>query len=203
MTGLITVTDSARLFRVTEKTILTWIKAGMPVEQRGSQGGAAGSGKHWLDLEKCVEWYFADNYERLELDRARSRLATVQADKTELENELRRSDVAEISVIGAVIDDLVSNAKMNLLALPRKIASELEGMNVRQREETIERQIKQSLEQLSAYRPHRGVAKNRRADNARPTEAAAVADGKPVGRRKPRAKPGRKRGAGKVANSAG
>ena len=143
-------TDIARLFAVRRETVQKWIALGMPVSRMGAAGDHAG---HRLDLKKCVAWYFARNFERLELDRARTRLANEQADKTRMENDLRKGDLAEISVIGQVVEDLAENAKTNLLALAGKIAPELEGMNGRQREVAIELAVRECLEQLAAFRP--------------------------------------------------
>jgi len=142
----------AMLFRVTEKTVHDWARAAMPCVTQGRKGRGYSAE---YELPAVVEWYFARNFERLELDRARTRLANEQADKARLDNDVRRSDLAEISLIAAVVDDLVSNVKTNLLALPRKIAPELEGMNVHQREEALDRRIRGSLEQLSSYRAKR------------------------------------------------
>ena len=172
----------------------------MPVSVKGSQGRGKAS---QLELLAVVDWYFTENYERLELERARTRLANEQADKTRMENDVRSQDLAEVSVIAAVVDDLASNVKTNLLAMARKIAPELEGMNVQQREATIERSVRESLEELSAYRPRRAAPKSDRSSDARPLEAAAHADGERVGGRIPNSQPRGKRRARKVANRKG
>jgi phage terminase Nu1 subunit (DNA packaging protein) len=200
MTESFTTAALAGIFCVTEKTIHDWTRNGMPVETPGSKGRGHSGG---YDLSQCVAWYFENNFERMELDRARTRLASEQAEKTRMENDVRRLDLAEVSVIATVVDDLVANAKANLLALARKIAPELEGLNAARREEVLEGQIKQCLEDLSAYRPGRPMGRDRRQGHAGGVETPADTDGKPVGRRKPRAKPRGKRRARKVANSQG
>lgn len=191
----------AAYFNVTEKAVRGWVAAGMPVQSLGTRGGARK--KTTIALVDAVIWYFSQNHERLELDRARTRLASEQAEKARMENDLRRADLAEVSVIAMVIDDLVANARTNLLALPRKIAPELEGLNVQQREEAIEHPIKQCLEDLSSYRPKRPVGLDRRKDHAGPPKAPAKSHRKRVGRRKQGLKSRGKRRAGKVEDGAG
>src|SRR5665213_2208326 len=103
--------ELAALFRVTEKTIRGWTRDAMPCATRGRQGRGYSA---TYELSAVVEWYFTQNFERLELDRARTRLANEQADKARLDNDVRRSDLAEVSLIAAVIDDLVSNVTATL-----------------------------------------------------------------------------------------
>ncbi len=141
----------ADLFGVTRGTIQKWLDKGMPIAKAATQGAHGG---HQFDLRACTEWYFAKNFERLELDRARTCLAYEQAEKIRMDNDERAKGLAEMSVIAAVVDDLVLNAKKHLLALPCKIAPQLDGLNVHQREATIDRLIRETLEDLAKYRAH-------------------------------------------------
>ena len=97
MAEQLTVADLAAIFRVTEVSVFQWIKAGMPVAVQGKRG--RGGKKTRLDLEACARWYFEANYERLELDRARARLANEQADRAALENAVTRDDLVPLSLI--------------------------------------------------------------------------------------------------------
>lgn len=199
---MLTVPELAALFRVTEQTIHAWTKAGMKVEVKGSQGRGHAS---QIKLEDAVEWYFSENFERLELDRERTRLAREQADKTALENAERRKDVVRLSIIEAELADEFSNIRTNMLAIPRKLAPELEGMNVKQRESTIDRSVRECLDGLAAYERTPRANTGAKDAQARPDKApaAAAADGKSVGRRKSNPKSRGKRGTRKVANRKG
>lgn len=108
-----TTEELAELFGVAEKTIRAWTHAGMPVEVAGKRG--RGVHRTMISLRKAVAWYFAENFERLALDRQRTRFAKAQADKTELENTARRGALvttcrafealAELSKMKAPVDD--------------------------------------------------------------------------------------------------
>jgi phage terminase Nu1 subunit (DNA packaging protein) len=179
---------------------------GMPKAERGIYDIAACTAWYIRYLQKSLEKRQDDlvRDETIKWTRERTRLAAEQAEKTRMENELRRADLAEVSVIGMVVDDLVANAKTNLLALSRRIAPGLEGLNVREREEAISAQIRQCLEDLSSYRPQRpgarSVGRDHGKDHAQGAKATAAHDGERVGGRKPRVESRGKRRAGKVAN---
>ncbi len=149
----------AALFGVQRGTIQKWIDKGLPIALRATQGDHAG---HQFNLSACVEWFFRVNFERLELDRARARLANEQADKTRMENDVRSQDLAEIAVIEGVLAEIVGHARRKLLALPRKIAPALEGLAAREREAVLDDRIRGALEELSAYRPRRAPTSERR-----------------------------------------
>lgn len=150
------LSDIAGLFHVSDATIRRWIAAGMPVVEHGSRGGRRHRTR--IDLQAAVAWYFAHNHERLELMRARTRLANEQADKTRMENEVRSQDLAEISIIEEVVADLVRHLRAVMLALPGQIAPELATLDARQRESSIDRRIRDALERVSTYRAKRPAA---------------------------------------------
>ena len=202
MTAALTVADLARLFRVTEKTVLVWIKAGMPVAKAGAQGRGK---KTQLELEKCVEWFFLTNFERLELDRSRTRLANEQADKAALENAKTRGDLVSLALIGREFGNLLTELRTNALAIPSKLAPELEGQTIAERKATLDRAIFDLLDRAVAWRPSLAAGTDSRGIEA-PADlpaAAAGRDGQSMGGRaaNPKRRGGRR--AGKVENRKG
>src|ERR1039458_2175052 len=91
-----TLDDPAAICRVTPQAVHGWVKAGMPVVRKGARGR---SQKTLIDLQKAIEWYFGENYERLELDRQKTRLTSEQADKTAFENAERSRVLVPLSLI--------------------------------------------------------------------------------------------------------
>jgi phage terminase Nu1 subunit (DNA packaging protein) len=146
--------EIAGIFRVTERAVRQWIEQGMPTTSATASGRGM---RYTLDLAACAEWYFQRNGERFALVRAQTRLASEQADKTRMDNEVRQADLAEMSVITRVVNALVGRVKKKLTALPRRLARGMEGMDVEQREVMIDQTIRAELENLSAYRPKRGL----------------------------------------------
>ncbi len=193
------VAEVARLFRVTEKTSVTWIKSGMPVAVEGKRGRGS---KHGLDLAKCVDWYFGENIEKLELDRARTRLANEQAITAALKNAETQRDLVPLSMVEKAWAGLLAELRTNALAIPTKLAPELEGQTVAERKATLDKAVFDLLDRVVAFRPKTAVGADDRVDGEGPDggEEAAAGDGERVGRSAPRVE---RRGGGrarKVAN---
>lgn len=55
----------------------------------------------------------------------RQRLAAAQAEKVEMENAVRRGELAEVAVVGRTVTDLIANARTRLLRLPLDCAAEV------------------------------------------------------------------------------
>lgn len=110
----------AAIFRVTEKAVRGWVSVGLPILEKGSQGGARN--KTRISLRAAVEWYFSENYERLELDRQRTRLAAEQADKQSLENAVTRGELLDASRIGDGVERAMVAFRERLRGLATKLA---------------------------------------------------------------------------------
>jgi phage terminase Nu1 subunit (DNA packaging protein) len=170
----------------------------MPVLTLGKQGRG---NKTSISLEKAVEWYFHENYERLELDRARTRLADEQSRKVALENATRTGELGELSIWQRELEKFFGELRAAFLAFPIKLAPQLDG-DVNQRKDLLEREVFALLHSISG---HSGGAAAPRVSKSNPgfrdgSAAAAEVDGKPVGRRQKKAVRRKQRGTGSVAN---
>jgi phage terminase Nu1 subunit (DNA packaging protein) len=194
----LTLDEVAGVFRVTEKAVRGWIAAGMPVLTQGKQGrGNATS----ISLRKATEWYFSENYERLELDRARTRLADEQSRKVALENATRTGELGELSIWQRELEKFFGELRAAFLAFPVKLAPQLDG-DVNQRKDLLEREVFGLLHSISG---HSGGTASQRIPKSDQgigdgSEAATKADGKRVGRRQKKAVGRKQRGARSVAN---
>lgn len=114
----VSVKQAADLFGVTETTVLSWVRSGLPVLKRGRQG----AGRRTLfDLAALIRWYLSDN----PLDAARTRLASAQADKAEAENAVRSGELVEIAIVKREWSDLVQAFRAKHLAIPAKVSPQL------------------------------------------------------------------------------
>lgn len=166
-----------------------WIRRGMPAEK---------SGKEWqIDPDQADAWRdeYQGSNESLDLTRERARLAKEQADRTAMENAERRGKLIDSEKAAEWWASVITNARMRLLAIPTKVAPLVIGSkSLPEVRDVIEKAIHDALTELSAADPIAGAGGNEG------MEAAAAPDSKPVGRRKPKAKSGKQRRAGKVGH---
>jgi len=166
-----------------------------------TQGKQGRGNRTQISLRKAVEWYFGENYERLELDRARTRLADEQSRKVALENATRTGELGELSTWQRELEKFFGELRAAFLAFPVKLAPQLDG-DVNQRKDLLEREVYALLHSISGYSgdaPAKRVPKSDQSiRNGAP--AAAEADGQSVGRRQKKAVRRKQRRAGSVAN---
>jgi phage terminase Nu1 subunit (DNA packaging protein) len=145
--------EIAELFGVAEKTIRSWISAGLPVEVQGRQGRGQ---KTRLDLAGTVRWYHATHHEKHELDRTRARLNRAMAELAELRAGASRGDLVSLSAVGREFGALLSTVRTNALAIPAKLAPELEGQTTVERQATLEHAMNDLLDHCANWRPGGG-----------------------------------------------
>lgn len=121
---VLSLDDIADLFRVTPESIRKWVKAGMPIVRKGKRG--RGSNKTELSLKEAVAWYFNENYERLELDRERTRLAREQANKQAYDNAERSGRLGDVVEVAKWYAGHVARAATRLNTIPDAIAQRVD-----------------------------------------------------------------------------
>ena len=143
----------AALFSVAEKTVRSWIAAGLPVEVQGKQGRGK---KTQIDLRAAVDWYFRQDVERRELNRTRARLNRAMAENAELKAAAARGDLVSLRGIGREFGKLLAQIRTNALAIPAKLAPELEGCTASQCYVTVEHAISELLDHCANWKPGGG-----------------------------------------------
>lgn len=172
----VTLITAAEIAKVTEKTLRTWIAAGMRVLQEGAQGRGK---KTIVDLRDVLR----TATEQDALDIARTRRESAQADKIEMENAERRRDLARISTMTQAFADAVVTAQALLLAIPTKEARSLAALNdANAIEHRLRTAIGDALRQLAAY-GKRGEEKRAGRGRSRngSVRTASSADGESMG----------------------
>jgi phage terminase Nu1 subunit (DNA packaging protein) len=180
----VTLERAADLCGVTEKTIRSWIEAGLPVLQQGKQG--RGAVKTLVDLAQIVRWITeAENA----LDAARTRLAEAQSEKHEMENAVRRKELADVKDVDRVWSDLVLATRAKFLSMPAKLAAQLTNLSDAAVVATrIRTEIYAALAELGTAKPRSGRSQVVGARRSKQVSATAGTDGQPVGRRKSKVK---------------
>lgn len=143
--------EIADLFHVSTKTVRDWAAQGMPVHSQGRRGGGEQRLRTMFDLRAVTEWYFRVNFERLELDRQRARLASEQAQKLHVENAARLAAVGEFEIWQAAVAPLFAAIRAALRAFPARVAPRVSG-DVNQREACLEAAVTATLRELAAFR---------------------------------------------------
>lgn len=178
----ITLDRAAQLCGVTEKTVRSWINEGLPYLQEGKRG--RGGVKTIVDLVEVLRWFL----EQDALDLAKTRQANAQADKTEMENAVRRGELADVRDVARTWGDLVMACRAKLLSLPMKLAPQL--INVADPAVIASRlraDVEIALAELADGDDGRRRSRRAPAGRAEPLQAAAEPDGQRVGGRKAKA----------------
>lgn len=145
----------------------------------------------------------APESDELDLSSERARLAAEQADKTALENAVRRGELLELQVVERAWQNLMVSLRARMLSLPTKLAMELANLSdanaVRGR---LTDEVSEVLAEAAAHQPAEADFDGAGADrpDGADTEAAAEADRQPVGGRKAKAEPRKQRRARAVAH---
>jgi len=173
----VTVERVALLFGVTDKTVRSWIRAGMPVIKAGGKGKGNGA---LVDLAIVIQWYLDENA----LDVARTRLATAQSERHELDNAKARGELAVVTDVVQFISDHNAAVRAKLLAVPSKLAPQLAGINEPNVIAAgIRAEIHATLAELAEWEPAEAEPEGAARRGSR-VATAADADSKPVGRRR-------------------
>lgn len=137
-----------------------------------------------------------DDDDRGELERQRTRLTRAQADLTELQIEKLRGTLIEASVVERVQGAMISAFRARMLSLPAKAAPFVIGFDDEaEAQQLLEELVYEALNELADWDAGQYMEAPPQDD-----EAAAEADGEPVGGREPDPKPRKQRRARPVAH---
>ena len=183
----------ARFLNLTERRVQQLAREGvLPKPEKGK-----------YDLVRCVQTYvrylqdraYGSDVTAQDTHHERARLIKAQADKTELEVAAMRNALVAIEDVEADWLQHISACRMRLLALPTKTAFQIAVMTEpAEIERFLKHAVYEALTELTQRHdePADTVPDDAAEGGAR-MDAAPGTDGKPVGRRAPKAKPGGKR----------
>lgn len=186
----------AKVCIISVRRVQQLVKEGiMPKPERGK-----------YDLIPCVQGYikylqdlaFGKDMLPTDIHTTRARLLAAQAEIAEMEAAEKKGRLLDAGKVAGWWAKIITNAKQNLLAIPSKAAPILLAYKTAAEIKVeLQAMINEALDGLSAYDPRADTG------DADSVETTARPKRKPVGRRKPKAKPRGKRGTRKVANRKG
>ena len=116
--------ELAALLGVTPKTIRSWQRAGMPVEQRGRRGVASR-----YSVADCVEWAIqrAEAQARAmpddaDFEQARARKVAAEAGLAEIALAKARGEVVELDTAAKAVGAALATTRARLLQIGAKVA---------------------------------------------------------------------------------
>lgn len=153
-TEWLTLDVAAARLGVVERTFRRWIERGLPIH-------AASKNKHRIDWHAALDWYVKDQMpapppvpeipehpEDETINQALLRRTKADADLKEHELGIRRKNYVQVSIVEKTIADLATRIRAKLLAIPGKLAPELEGMEKAEMQERLEIEMIHILSEL-------------------------------------------------------
>jgi phage terminase Nu1 subunit (DNA packaging protein) len=197
--SIVNQTELCEILGKTAKTLNAWIDAGLPVLHRGGHGSP-----NQYDTEAIIGWMIQREIGKLcphedgevyNFEAEKARLTHEQAEKVAMENMVRRGQLVDTEKVAGWWASIITNAKQRLLAIPTKAAPLVLGLKtLPEVRDQLETTINEVLLELSTTDPVAGGG----GDEG--VEAAAQADGEPVGGPEAEAEPRKRRGARAMGN---
>lgn len=117
---LVNKRDLAELLGVTERTLTTWQRQGLPIHATGARGQGSA-----YDVPQVIRWLIARRVQEAKLIGPRDRLANLQAERIAIDIAEKRGELAPSAQFRDAWRTLVVEARQALLALPEALIPKL------------------------------------------------------------------------------
>lgn len=132
------------------------------------------------------------------LDQARTRLASAQANKTELEVDVIKGNLIPAELVKEAVDNMISAFRSRMLSIPTKAAQSVIIMaDPVQAEDLLRAHIYEALEELSEYDPEKYTLRNDKSSSEIGGTTTST-NSEPMGRQQKKTVKGSKRRTGPV-----
>jgi phage terminase Nu1 subunit (DNA packaging protein) len=122
--------ELAAIFGVQRKTILIWLKEGMPVISRG----VAGSRAHLFDTEETLRWKInremirvTGDGDHVDKDEAQRRKTLAEAQRQEILLAKERGEVVELAEMQKELTDQMIELRASMRRIPERCVLQLVG----------------------------------------------------------------------------
>ena len=124
MTKIVNKAALSEILAVSERTLSTWQKDGLPIEQKQGR-------ENLYDTAKVIQWLIQrhglsltrSGGEVLDLEAEKARLTKAQADSAELKLAQQQGQLLAANEVQAVWEDYILACRAKLLAMPSKLAA--------------------------------------------------------------------------------
>lgn len=134
------------MFGVAAKTIVEWQEAGLPIALRGSPGIPSE-----YESEACINWMIDREVRKVQAERPQDRLARVQADKIEMENEINRGLLIPADQLEPKLRAAMIAAREAWRNVPTRLAREVPGKPIKEIEDLLALAFDEFLVKLSRW----------------------------------------------------
>jgi len=183
---LVNKRDLADVFDTSEQSLTNWQREGMPVKALAEKRGQSnlydtGEVHRWL-LARAMAKVGGGDGETYVYEAERARLTFHQANLAALDESVKRGNLIPAETVAAEWADIVGRCRSKLLALPSRLAPKaMSCATVRECEDFARAEVYAALNDLSNDIAGPDDAEGDSAGGGDATEAAAAADGEPVG----------------------
>lgn len=122
----------AAMFGVAPKTIVEWQAQGLPIALRGSQNVPSE-----YESDACINWLVDREVHKVQGERPQDRLARVQADKIEMENEVSRGALIPADQLEPKLRAAMIAAREAWRNEPTRLAREVPGRPIKEIEDML------------------------------------------------------------------
>lgn len=134
----------AKILGLTPERIRHLVKQGIIIRDETDDSGG-------VYLIESLQKYYKQTSESVEYDKEHALLEQIKRKTAEIKLSKAKSELYEASVVEQVITQDLIKVRTQLLSLPIKLASELEGKTKADISEILTREIEQALLELSCY----------------------------------------------------
>ncbi|SHM05813.1 Phage DNA packaging protein, Nu1 subunit of terminase [Nitrosospira sp. Nsp11] len=149
MGKLVNKRELSEIVGVSERTLTSWQKDGLPIAGRAARGA---SGQY--DTEKVIAWMIARQVGKVEEESPKDRLSRLQGDKVEIEISEKLKELIPVSEIEPAWFAMVASARSFLRSQPDRLAQLLEVTDgVEAKRDLIAETFDDALRKLAEYEP--------------------------------------------------
>lgn len=149
----------AEIIGVSERTITTWQKNGLPIAEDGTRGNQnlyqTEEVIAWMiqrELTQRIEQFGGDEEEFFNYEKENARLTHHKANLAELEESAKRRELIPIGEVKEVEENIIAGGRAKLLAIPKKLAPRLLGLeNLAQAEAVLSAGVREVAEELAEH----------------------------------------------------
>lgn len=162
----------AKILGKTERTLTEWQKEGMPIKKNGARGQS-----NTYDTEQVIEWLLKRASDTdSEMERARTRLTSAQADKTELEVEQLRGNLISLDNMKSLWGNVLGAFRARILSIPSRLTPQIATIrDPKKIDKLIKDALHDALNELSNHDPENPPqSKSRRKGSVKNSSSASA-----------------------------